>query len=529
MASPVDKRLLSLVPPVSTLIARAGAIQALDTLLIIARGILIGWVGAQTIIQTAAHGRPDLAGMVVPLVVLVVVVLAHGAVSWWGQRLGQQSVGEVVDKLRVLALSALRRRDPRHVQEESAHWRTVLTDGITEFRPYLSEFLPSLVALIIATPATLAVVFYFDTVSGWIALVTLPLIPAFMVLIGQLTATHTERRLSVTGKLGGQLADLLSGAVTLRALGATTQPSRQLRATGEAHEKATMGVLRLAFLSSFALEFLATLSVALVAVSIGLRLVYGDTDLVSGLIVLIIIPEVYNPVRNVGQNYHAAADGLESANEILDLLESDTQRATGGYLSPAAGTEISATHLSIQGRDGLTPHDLTFRASPGQITVLYGPNGSGKSTVFLAVLGLLPDDAVTGRLNAPDRDNIAYLPARPVLAPGDVDSNLVLLGADKHQSWQAGQAIGLDLEPDHAVYSSGAGVSAGQGQRIGLARTLGRDAEVLLLDEPSAHLSPELIQLLIDELRHRATTGATVLLASHDDRLVAAADKVVRL
>ncbi|HZK31613.1 MAG TPA: ABC transporter, partial [Corynebacterium sp.] len=145
MASPVDKRLLSLIPPVSRLIARTGVIQAAATVLLLARGVLIGWVAAQAIIQTAAHGTPQWDTLLAPVLGLLAVVLLHGGVSYLGKWQGSRSVGDVVDTLRVKALAALRRRDPRQVQERSAHWRTVLTDGIAEFRPYLSEFLPSLV------------------------------------------------------------------------------------------------------------------------------------------------------------------------------------------------------------------------------------------------------------------------------------------------------------------------------------------------------------------------------------------------
>ena len=534
MASPVDKRLLSLVPPVSRLIARAGAIQALDTLLVLARGVLLGWVAARAIIDAAADGLPDYGAYRWPLLALVGVVLAHGVVSGAGKRLGSNSVADVVDTLRVRALAALRRRDPRQVQEESGHWRTVLTDGVGDFRPYLSEFLPSLVSLVIATPAALLVVFWFDPLSGVLALVTLPLIPAFMVLIGRLTAAHTERRLQVTGALGGQLADLLSGSVTLRALGVTRQPAKQLMSTGRAHEKATMGVLRLAFLSSFALEFLATLAVALVAVNIGLRLVYGGMDLTAGLIVLIVVPEVYNPVRQVGQNYHAAADGLEAAEEILTLLEQDAlhTHAVGGYLTHTPGTEIRLSDLSVAGRDGVRPERLNCVARPGEVTVLHGPNGSGKSTVFLAVLGMLPDDAVTGSITAPARERISYLPARALLTAGTVEDNLTLFKADRPAVARAAAQVGLDVPGDHEVNAGGRGVSAGQGQRIGLARTLAHgdgEPRVLLLDEPSAHLSPGLVERLADTLRERAGRGDTVLIASHDERMVALADQVVRL
>ncbi|WIM67295.1 ATP-binding cassette domain-containing protein [Corynebacterium breve] len=516
MASPIDPRLIKLVPPVRTLIVRTGVAQGLTTALLIARGVLIGILGA-----SAVEGRDVPYAWL--LVALAVVVVTHGAVSWAAQRLSDDSVGATIETLREKSLRALSQRDPRQVQEQSATWRHVLTKGLEDFRPYLSEFLPSLVALCIATPAALITIFVFDWISGIFALVTLPLIPAFMILIGKLTAAHTERRLRVTSGLGNQLADLLAGAPTLRALRATEQPARQVRETGTRHQKATMGVLRLAFLSSFALEFLATLSVALVAVNIGLRLVYGDMDLLAGLVVLIIVPEVFNPVRQVGTNFHAAVDGLESAETIFELLE-DPPHTTGAYLrSSSAG--IQAVSLSVQGRDGVRPHNLTFTAQPGRITVLAGPNGSGKSTVFLAALGVLPDKDVTGTIAV--GGSVAYLPARPATTPGTVQDNVELLGAAA--SPRAIAAVGLDVPLDHAVGPAGTGVSAGQLQRIGLARTIAANEDILLLDEPTAHLSPELTEQSLRTLSALADAGHTVVIASHDRRIYDIADEVIHL
>lgn len=532
MTGPVDPRLLALVPPVRGLILRTGVLQALTTVLVLARGVLIGWVAARVILDRGA----DWEVLTWPLVALFAVVTAHGVVAGRAQRSSADSVGRVVDTLRARALAALRCRDPRRVQEESAHWREVLTGGVEELRPYLSEFLPSLVTAVLATPAALAVVLVADPVSGILALVTVPLIPAFMVLIGKLTAAHTRRRLEVTTALGGQLADLLSGALTLRALGATRQPSRQLRSTGRRHEKATMSVLRLAFLSSFALEFLATLSVALVAVSIGLRLVDGNMGLTAGLIALIVVPEVYNPIRQVGTNFHAAADGLTAAEEILDLLDEDASTGSGdrGYLThraPSGGAGLTVTDLSVDGRDGVRPERLRFTAGPGRVTVLHGDNGSGKSTVFLAVLGMLPEDLVTGRISAPPPEYTAYLAARPVLVPGTVADNLGLLGADRGKATATAADLRLDVPPQRPLGPAGEGISAGQAQRLALARTLahGKEPTLYLLDEPSAHLSPELVEELSAELRRRARAGHTVVVASHDERLAAIADEVVSL
>ena len=537
---PIDPRLLALVPPMWGLILRTGVLQALTTVLVLARGVLIGWIAARVILDRGA----DWDVLTWPVVALFVVIAVHGVVSGHAQRASSESVGRVVDTLRAKALTALRRRDPRRVQEESAHWREVLTDGIEDFRPYLSEFLPSLVAVVLATPAALVVVLVADPVSGILALVTVPLIPAFMVLIGKLTAAHTRRRLEVTAALGEQLADLLSGSLTLRALGAIRHPNRQLRSTGRRHEKATMSVLRLAFLSSFALEFLATLAVALVAVSIGLRLVDGNMELTAGLIALIVVPEVYNPIRQVGTNFHAAADGLAAVEEILELLDEDAKATdTSGagadhrgrtYLThreSPGDAQLTVTGLSVRGRDGMKPENLSFTAEPGTITVLYGDNGSGKSTVFLAVLGALPDDLVTGRVVAAPLVRTAYLPARPVLVQGSVEDNLVLLGAERGPATETARNLGFDVSLERRLGPAGEGISAGQGQRLALARTLagGTGPTLYLLDEPSAHLSPELVEALSAELRRRATAGHTVVVASHDVRLAAIADEVVYL
>lgn len=522
MASPVDPRLVRLVPPVRQLIVRTGVAQAATTGLVVARGVLIGLLAAAAV----EHKHlPDTA----LFALLAVVILAHGALAWCAQRWSAAAVGDVIEVLRNKALRALHARDPREVEEQAATWRHVLTRGIADFRPYLTEFLPALFATALGTPIALAVVFYFDWVSGVFCVITLPLIPIFMVLIGRLTADHTQRRLEVTAGLGAQLSDLLAGAPTLRAMHAAARPGQQIRKTGHKHEQATLGVLRLAFLSSFALEFIATLSVALVAVSIGLRLVTGNISLTAGLVVLIVVPEVFAPVRQVGTSYHAAADGLAAAEKILQLLDAPTNKP-GAYRT-VAPADHSAPHssgapaawvrnLSVLGRDGIRPAQLSFEAFPGTITVLAGENGSGKSTALLALLGQLPQECVRGEVGVEKR--VAYLPARPAMVAGSVGSNLGLFGPQGD-----GALVGLDST--HRVGPGGEGISAGQRQRIGLARVLAADADVYLLDEPSAHLSPELVEEVLRRIRAVADRGAAVVIASHDQRVVAQADKVVRL
>lgn len=337
-----------------------------------------------------------------------------------------------------------------------------------------------------------------------------------MWLVGTLTQGRTERRLRDLSLLSDQLLDLIAGLPTLRSVerqGDTVQEVNRLSAR---HTDSTMGVLRIAFLSSFVLEFLATLSVALMAVGIGFRLLDGSMTLAAGLTVLVIAPDVYSPIREVGTRFHDAQDGLAATDRILALLaaeppapcrQKEQKKVIPGAHAPAAtGIVVEFDRLSVAGRDGLTPHDLSATARPGELTVLAGPNGSGKSTALLALLGIVTDGveghaAVTahGReLSGTDLwAQTAYLPQRPVLDP---------------------TSIGDFAE-----------LSLGQRQRVAMRRELARDRWLIVCDEPTAHLDQERAQDLIDELRAQAHAGKTVLIASHDPLVLAAADNVVEV
>lgn len=515
MASPLNHRLLAAAPAARRHLISTGVAQALDSVLTVARAVLLGTVAAAMIEQHSARWELIWA--------LCAVVIAQAGVALVARLWASRSVGATVDKLRREALLALERRDPREVAEDAARWRTTLTSGLDGVRPYLTDYVPALIATCLATPIALVTMWLFDQPSALLATVTIPLIPVFMVLIGLLTRAHTKRRLEVTSTLFGQLTDLMRGTATLRALGVTDTPERQLAKTGKAHEQATMSVLRLAFLSSFALEFLATLSVALVAVWIGLRLVAGDMTLLAGLVALIIAPEVYAPLRKVGASFHAAADGMAAVEAVCDLIDSPPAR-TGSY-TQRGGDTIEVRGLSVQGRDGVTPSELYFVARPGAITLLRGPNGSGKSTTLLAILGLLPDAAVTGTVARPT--HVAFLPAHPALVEGSVQDNLTLVGAPVDPDALA--EVDLDVPLDRKLSAHGSGISAGQAQRLALARVLSAGQPCMLLDEPTAHLNPELVDRVLSAVQDRACRGATVLIASHDPRVLAIADEVVAL
>ena len=515
---PVDRRLLQLVPPVRRLIVRAGLAEALCSAALIARGGLIGIVAARVI---AGVPLADL----LPLVCgAIAAVLLHAFAAWYATSSAQAASADILDTLRTRTLTILSRRAP-------AMWRNSPPAGAPSSptasptsAPTSPTTFPPPLSLIIATPLALAAVWWADPTSGLLALITLPLIPLFMVLIGKLTAAHTARKLETASVLAGQVADLLRGARTLTLFDTTSQPYSHLRRIGDARASSTLGVLRLAFLSSFALEFLATLSVALVAVSIGLRLVYGELDLESGFVALIIVPEVFAPLRAVGKNFHAAAEGVDAADACLTLHEEEM----GSYLE-CNENSVAVSGLSVKSREGCTPESVTFAARPGAITALVGPNGVDKSTVFLALLGLLPDASVSGTVTAPHLDHISYLPARPLLTADTVADNLHLGGAQQPAIDAEAAAVGVDVAMGHRVTADGRGLSAGQAQRVALARTLASPGPVYLLDEPSAHLSPEIVDKLKTELRRKADEGATIVVATHDRRIAAIADTTIDL
>jgi ATP-binding cassette subfamily C protein CydD len=308
-----------------------------------------------------------------------------------------------------------------------------------------------------------------------------------------------------------------------------------------------MSALRVAFLSSMVLELLATLCVALVAVSIGLRLVYGDMTLEPGIVALILAPEVYLPLRMVGTQFHAAEDGMAAADKAFEVIEADSAAPEGGRTTVVArGADIVFDGLGVASRGGVAPSRLSAVASAGKITVLTGPNGCGKSTGVHALLGLI--EPSSGRVTVAGFDvrdldehawwsQLAWLPQHPVLLPGTIRENLDLTGAVESQALaRAAAATGFDAVlaelpagVETVIGVGGTGLSLGQRQRLALTRVLASDRAVLVLDEPTAHLDSDSEGTVLASLRARAERGDTVVVIGHRPSVLAAADRIVEV
>lgn len=554
---PLDPRLLAHARDARGHVLVTAAAGVVTAGLVVAQALLLAAILAPAI--TSARPLGEARGL---LAWLAGVVVARMLVVGLQERYAHRAATRVVADLRGQVVDAALARGPRWLAGgDGPAVTTLATRGLDDLEPYFVRYLPQLLLAATLTPATLAVVWWHEWVSGAIILATIPLVPVFMWLVGVMTQGVSERRLATMQRLGAQTLDLLAGLPTLRALRREHGPAARVRALGDAHRRATMGTLRIAFLSGMVLELLTTLCVALVAVTIGMRLVHGNLDLETGLAVLILAPEVFLPLRQVGLHFHASTDGLAAAAAAFDVIEHPdaTPRPRGTVALPAADAaprvEVRFDGLCVvaPGRGRTAPADLSLTARPGEVTALVGPNGAGKTTAVLALLGLVTPDA--GRVDVvvdgvhhdlADVDLatwhalVTWVPQRATLTPGTVLAAVrgvrATEGAPTPAELDAAHATGLDTVVaslpggwDAPVGQGGTGLSLGQRQRIHLTRALVAARPVVVLDEPTAHLdalSEEQVLAAVATLRAR---GRTVLVVAHRATLVAAADVVVEV
>lgn len=562
---PVDPRLLRYASASRGFFVVIAVLGLAQTLVVVG----FAWLLTRAITQTI-DGVPLAGPLGETLGWLAATIAVRAVLLWARDTVSARAAARVQGQLRAHLVAAVGALGPGWLAaQNSARLAVTAGRGLEALDAYFSRYLPQLVQTAIATPIILAVMWWQDWISGLTVLLTLPLIPLFMVLIGLATRAVQQRQWQTLGRLAARFADTVRGLSTLKVFGRQHRAVASIGTVTDTYRRETMRVLRVSFLSGFALELLASIAVAIVAVSIGFRLMDGSMLLVVGLFVLLLAPEAYLPLRQVGVQFHAAAEGVAATDDVFAVLDAaraaDAARAGAGEGAPAqldgdaaSHRAPSAQHLSAQdlsaqdlsGR-GLTVRDLsvrglpavTFTALPGTVTLIEGPSGAGKSSVLAALRGAAP---YSGQIAVGGTDAarlhpsawLAWAGQQPGLIAGTVADN-VTLGDPAGE--RAPELIARALElagaggipADLVLGVQGAGLSGGQAQRVAVARAFHRHlrglAPVIALDEPSAALDADTEAALWHAVRRLADAGAAVLLVSHRTSARAIADQIVTL
>ncbi|MGW0942758.1 thiol reductant ABC exporter subunit CydD [Streptomyces sp. NPDC002623] len=538
---PIDPRLLRYARATRLFLVAVVGLGVVGAALVIAQAMLI----AEAVVGAFQHGM-SVAELRTPLLLLAAVALGRALVAWLTELAAHRASAAVKSELRGRLLERATALGPGWLSgQRTGSLVALATRGVDALDDYFSRYLPQLGLAVVVPVAVLARIVTEDWVSAAIIVGTLPLIPVFMILIGWATQSRMDRQWQLLSRLSGHFLDVVAGLPTLKVFGRAKAQADSIRhITGE-YRQATMRTLRIAFISSFALELLSTLSVALVAVTIGMRLVHGEMDLYIGLVILVLAPEAYLPLRQVGAQYHAAAEGLAAAEEIFEVLQTPAP-APGTVEVVEGGVAFEGVTVRYPGRSADAVSDVSFTVDAGETVALVGPSGTGKSTLLNALLGFVRP--AEGRvlaggvdLAAADleqwRSRIAWVPQRPHLYAGTIAENVRLARPDADDAAvrsalaDAGALEFVDALPtgaDTVLGEDGTGLSAGQRQRLALARAFLADRPVLLLDEPTAALDGETEAEVVAAVR-RLAAGRTVLLVVHRPALLAVADRVVRL
>ncbi|AMM21095.1 hypothetical protein AX769_14300 [Frondihabitans sp. PAMC 28766] len=539
---PLDPRLVRYARTVKSFLAAGALLGLVQTALTVAFAFFV----AQAVVVVVDRHSDRLAPY---LVGLAVTILLRSAVGWALEAVASRTAVRVKSQLRSRVIESIVSRGHAWVaKRNSAALATLVGPGLDALDDYFAKYLPQLILTALATPILVIVMFSQDLLSGIIVVCCIPVIPVFMVLIGWTTRSAQARQWDRLAHLASSFLDAVNGLSTLKVYGRERRQVRRIGELTDDYRVQTMKVLQVSFLSGFALEMAASLSVAIVAVFIGVRLVSGSLGLETGLFLLLMAPEVFLPLRQVGAHFHAATDGVAAAEEVFAVLDESapadgSQDSTGPARlaaetpSPVTGHDVLQLRAVAIDYDGLpTVGPLDFDLPVGQVTAITGPSGVGKTSLLGAILGTvaLRGDIVWRDAGRPvDASDVAWSGQQPGLLSGSIASNVALGDeVDVPAVLDALATAGASsIDPGSELGPGGTGLSGGQAQRVALARALYRlrrpGVRLLLVDEPTSALDLESEQVLVDGLLRVAAGGVAVAVVTHRPGVQSRADRTV--
>jgi ATP-binding cassette subfamily C protein CydD len=540
----LDRRLIAAGQGARRWLALAIGLGLAAGLAVIAQALLLAHVVTALIFRHEAA-----AALALPLAALAGLLLLRAALSFAAEHAAHHAAAAVKLSLRRTLLDHLFALGPAYAAgERSADLAATLLDGVEALEPYLARYLPQMALVALVPLAILAAIFPVDWISFLVLLVTGPIIPVFMVFVGYRAEAINRRQWRELLTMSARFLDAVQGITTLRLFGRARDEIALIGRIADEYRRATMAGLRIAFLTSAVLEFFASLSIALVAVLFGARLLHGHIGFFPAFFVLLLVPEFFLPLRGLATHYHARMTALAAAGRIFDVL--DTQPATtwGDAAPPSGPLSLRCAGLTIAHEPGQTVlHGIDCAFPAGTLTAIVGRSGAGKSTLAAALLGfvaphsgavLVNDDTA---LTALDREawwaQLAYVPQTPRVFAGTIAANLRLARpeADDAALREALRRARLLDEIDRlpagietSIGDGGAGLSGGQVQRLALARAFLRDARLLILDEATAHLDLETEAEIAAAIADLAR-GRTAILIAHRLATVRRADRILVL
>jgi ATP-binding cassette, subfamily C, bacterial CydD len=539
----LDPRLVRRARSVRVLLGADIGIGAATTVLVLVQATLFAWIVAR-----AFHGA-TLHDVELELVALVAVFAGRAFLAWAFEVAGRRAAATVLSGLRLTLAEQRLRRDPTGLDSvEAAEIAVASVAGIDPLAAYFGRYLPQLVLACLVPLAVLVWVAAIDVTSALVMLITLPLVPVFMWLIGRYTEDRSRERWEALRLLSNHYLDVVRGLATLRAFNRSRAQTATIADVSERYRRTTMSTLRIGFLSGSVLELAATLGIALVAVTVGVRLDDGRLGLQAGLTVLLLAPELYLPIRQLGAQFHTSADGLAVAERILSLIDDEVphDRVRVPSSPAVAAVELRGVTFTYPSRPRVVLDELDLTLRPGETLALVGESGAGKSTIASLVLGFTEpqggsvtvggDDLTSCDLDA-WHEHLAWVPQRPTLFRGTVADNIRLGASDASDDdvRRAAMLAGADelvnrlpLGYETLVGDGGRPLSAGERRRVALARAFARDVPLLVLDEPTADLDPE-SEAHVARTLERIRGERTILLITHRLELARVADRVTVL